>query len=217
MSKKMNIAIEQHLIPIRTEISKIADVLSYIRHSLKNVKSESDELEKLKKRCDEHFNQQNTPRLEEGRIINDPFDVRQHLVYKMFRDLEDLKTLTQKLQGQSGSPRTQSHNHSTKTPQHDNGSPTDLAFRKDNHSKRLSKHTQREISEAKSSESPGTTDELALIQSTLGHINERFYDIEKDMDQQVCQIPSQIGRRIEDLQFPCSTDGTTPRQEPSEA
>jgi len=52
---------------------------------------------------------------------------------------------------------------------------------KDNHS-RLSKRTQREISEAKSSESPDNTDEITRIQLALGHINERFHDIREDTD-----------------------------------
>ena len=102
MSKKMSTAMQQQLIPMKTELSEMADVVSYVKHSLESVKSKSKQnagnLVKLKQLWDYHFNEQPSSSQQEGGLKVDPFDPLHHLLFRRVNDLEKLHPLVLSLQ-----------------------------------------------------------------------------------------------------------------------
>ena len=124
MSKKMSTAIKQQLTPLTTKLSEMADVVSYVKHSLESVKLKSTQnagnLVKLKQLWDYHCNEQPSSSQQEGALKVDPFDPLHHLLFRRVNDLEKLHPLVLSLQDEVKSLRHQMkhHNEQLATTQH---------------------------------------------------------------------------------------------------
>ena len=167
---------QQQLVPMKAELSEMADVVSYIKHSLMRVKSKSEQnagtLEKLQELCDEHFNEQQRSPEQAGTLRVDPFNPLHHLLFRRVNDLEKLHPLVLSLQDQVKSLQQQMKHRDEQSAQNEEGMASRQKDFLKRHMDKLSGRSQ-DLQEIKASFSAELQLSLDAVNDSLGNTNKK--------------------------------------------